>query len=277
MIRPAFAEPGPYRASQLREGDPYELDNGHLVECLPSGVRHATANVVGAAVLDSDPAVAGTVAVDVGIAFNDDKNLRAPDVAVGVTGRAPGWYRSFPPLTVEYADGGQDEVQLAKKIGELLAGGTRIIWVVRLVGPLRVEVHTPDAPVRLVGADEELSAPGILQNPVPVRALVDPDIAHDVALRNRLQAHGYGGLADIREEGREQGLAEGREQGLAEGELTGLLNALLTVLSARALIPGDAEIAEIRRCRDAATLRRWLARATTAAAVADVFAAAQRS
>lgn len=269
MTHPAYVEPGPYRASQLRDGDPYELDNGHLVMCLPAGARHATANVVGAAVLDSDPAVTGTVAMDIGIAFNDDKNLRAPDIAVGVTQRTPGWYHSFPPLAIEYADTGQDELQLAKKIAELLAGGTRFIWVVRLVGPLRVEVHTRDNPVRLVGPDEELTAPGILQNPVPVRALVDPEVAHEVTLRNRLQVHGYRSIAEIR--------AEGREEGRAEGEATGLINALLTVLSARGLIPGDAEIAEIRRCHDVATLRRWLARAATAGAVADVFTPPSRS
>jgi Uma2 family endonuclease len=285
MTRPALAEPGPFRAWQLTESDRYELDNGHLVECQPSGLRHSTANVVGAAVLDSDPAVTGQVAMDLGIAFNDDRSLRAPDIAVGVTGRGSGWYRSFPPLAIEYADTGQDEVQLAKKIAELLAGGTRLVWVVRLIGPLRVEVYAPNDPVRLIGPDEELTAPGILHNPVPVRALVDPEVAREVTLRNRLLAHGYASLSEVRAEGREQGLAEGlvaghaagRVDGHTEGETAGLLSALLTVLSARGLIPGDAEIAELRRCRDAAILRRWLAAAATAAVVADVFAATARS
>lgn len=45
---------------------------------------------------------------------------------------------------------------------------------VRLVGPLRVEVHEPGVPVRLVGADGVLSAPGILARDVPVRALTEP-------------------------------------------------------------------------------------------------------
>ncbi len=42
---------------------------------------------------------------------------------------------------VEYADTGQDEADLATKIQELLAAGTRHIWVVRLTGPRRVEIH----------------------------------------------------------------------------------------------------------------------------------------
>jgi hypothetical protein len=28
---------GPFRAEQLRTGDPYELDNGHPIERLPAG------------------------------------------------------------------------------------------------------------------------------------------------------------------------------------------------------------------------------------------------
>ena len=28
---------GPFYARQIRDGDPYELENGHPIECLPSG------------------------------------------------------------------------------------------------------------------------------------------------------------------------------------------------------------------------------------------------
>lgn len=31
--------PGPFRADQIREGDPYELSNGHAILCLPTGMR----------------------------------------------------------------------------------------------------------------------------------------------------------------------------------------------------------------------------------------------
>ena len=33
---------GPFRARQLREGDPYELSNGHPIACMGSGDRHGT-------------------------------------------------------------------------------------------------------------------------------------------------------------------------------------------------------------------------------------------
>jgi hypothetical protein len=54
---------------------------------------------------------------------------------------------------------GQDEESLQDKIVDLLAAGTRFIWVVRLTGPRRVEVHELDRPMRTVSAGEELRAP----------------------------------------------------------------------------------------------------------------------
>lgn len=34
-----FLAPGPFRADQLRPGDPYELSDGHPVRCMPTGGR----------------------------------------------------------------------------------------------------------------------------------------------------------------------------------------------------------------------------------------------
>jgi flagellar biosynthesis/type III secretory pathway protein FliH len=80
-----------------------------------------------------------------------------------------------------------------------------------------VEVHSPGEPVRSVGPGEELTAPGVLRNPVPVEALYDRATAHEVTLRNLLQRRGYNGLEEVREEGREEGLEAGREEGREEG------------------------------------------------------------
>ena len=71
----------------------------------------------------------------------------------------------MPPLAVEYADRGQDEAELQAKLGELLERGIQYIWVVRLTGPLRVEVYSPGQKMQIVPADGELRAPGVLQNP----------------------------------------------------------------------------------------------------------------
>jgi hypothetical protein len=72
---------GPFRADQIRCGDPYELSDGHTIYVLPAGGRHARTNLVGGQVLATDPHVteAGT---DAGYSF-EPETLRAPDIAVG--------------------------------------------------------------------------------------------------------------------------------------------------------------------------------------------------
>lgn len=266
MPRDHAAAPGPYRDTQIREGDPCELSNGHLIHCMTAGMRHGVAHNAGGRVIGTDPAVTDTAALDVGISFNEGKNLRAPDIIVGADGRTPGWQKTFPPLAVEYADGGQDEPELQQKIRELLTGGTQLVWVVRLVGPLRVEVYSPGKSMRIHDADDELTAPGILHNPVPVRALVDSSAANVAALRNLLTPYGYKSIEEIEAKKR----AEGRAEGLAEGANT-MAAALLDVLAARCLVPDDAQVQQIRSCRDLSTLQRWLTRAAVADSLAAVF------
>jgi len=199
---------GPFRAEHLRPGDPYELDDGHPIECLPSGGRHANASLSGGLALETDPDVEAA-GFDAGFT-PDEHNLRAPDIAVGNVPDEPGWVSGAPPLAVEYADTGQDEQDLQKKIRTLLGAGTRYVWVVRLTGVRRVEVYEPQAPHRLAYPGEQLEAPGILANPVPVEALYDPDAARESALRNLLQRRGYADLDAVREEGKEEGWETGQ-------------------------------------------------------------------
>lgn len=269
---------GPFRAEHLRDGDRYELSNGHPIYCAPAGWQHAGGSVKGGLVLDSDPDVQWTGA-GVGIS-PDSANLRAPDVAVRTTPPTGNqtWLTEAPPLAVEYAGPGQDEGQLKDKIAELLAAGTLLVWVVRLVGPQRVEVHRPDGPMKLFTASDQLEAPGVLRNPVPVRALFERDAAHEVVLRNLLQRRGYASLNEVLDKGREQGLEEGREQGLEEGHEQGLkeglkqgrregqeagreealIEGILALLQDRGL-PIQAEVeARLRASHDLANLRFWL-------------------
>lgn len=220
---------GPFRAEQLRSGDPYELSNGHPIECMPTGRRGGKAAIVGGGVLASDPAVQD-VGGDVGFSPSPE-TLRAPDLSVGEIPDLPGWAEGAPPLAVEYADTGQDEADLQLKIRELFAAGTRYLWVVRLTGPRRVEVHEPDRKMRLAHPGEQLEAPGILANPVPVEALYDREAASQVIFRNLLERQGYASLDEVR--------AEGREQGREQGELQGLRRAILAVLAGRGLAVED--------------------------------------
>lgn len=249
---------GPFRADSVREGDRYELSNGNPVYCAPSGPDHAGPNLTGGSVLETDPGVKWA-GVDAGYTPAASM-LRAPDVAVGTPGVERGWIPGAPPLAVEYAGAGQAEAELQDKIVDLLQAGTKHIWVVRLVGPRRVEVYEPGNDVRVVPEGGELVAPGILKNPVAVRALFDRDAAHEATLRNLLQRRGYESLEAVRAEGE------------AQGEVRGLAEGLLALLAVRGVALDDAARARIEGCKDAAELRRWLGRAATVSAVAELFA-----
>ncbi len=255
MSRPLHTNSGPFYADQIRDGDYYELSDGHAIECMPAGRDHTGPNVSGAEVLDTDPDVEWS-GVDAGYS-PEPGTLRAPDVAVGApVGEGPGWIPGAPPLAVEYAGAGQDEAKLQEKIKDLLAAGTRFIWVVRLLGPRRVEVYEPDEPVRILQAGKELRAPGILRNPVPVEALYDREAAHEVVLRNLLHRRGYENLDSVRREGRAEGTAQ----------------SILTLLESRNVEIDDETRSRILGCQDLEVLRRWLVRAAGADSVERVFA-----
>jgi Uma2 family endonuclease len=248
---------GPFRAEQIREGDPYELSNGHPIQCLPGGREHADRNLTGAALIASDPDVEWA-GIDAGYS-PEPGTLRAPDVAVGASGSETGWIPGAPALAVEYADQGQNEDDLQDKIGDLLRAGTRLIWVVRLTGPRRVEVHTPGAPPRVVGENDTLTAPGILRNPVAVAALYDRDTAKAAVLRNLLQGQGYASLDEVRLEGR------------SEGEIVGQAQSLLAVLEGRGLSVTADERTRILECTELERRRAWLLRAGRVRTAAELF------
>ncbi len=78
-------------------------------------------------------------------------------------------------------------------------------------------------------------------------------------------------------EGEAIGVAKGLAKGLAEGRKTGKVAALLAVLAARGIEVNEEARARIAACEDEPTLDRWIARATTAASVDDVFASPEKS
>lgn len=248
----AYDGPGPWTAGDVRPGSRYELDDGHPIYCAPTGGDGARSTLAGAEVLDTDPDVT-EAGVDAGYSTAPGM-LRAPDVAVGNVPDQRGWIQGVPPLALEYAGTGQNEEQLQRKIEDLLAAGTRLVWVVRLVGPRRVEVYERARAVRTLGPGDELQAPGVLRNPVPVEALYDRDVAHRVTLRNLLQRQGYDSLEALRDESHNEAHAA----------------ALLAVLEARGIPVPEPERARILACRDRARLDEWVRRAAVANALSDV-------
>ena len=243
-----YRHDGRFEADEIRESDSYELSGGHPIRCLPTGGRGSDAAATGAAVLKSDPEVEAA-GVETGYSPSPD-TLRAPDVAVGNVPLEPGWVKGVPPLAVEYADTGQDEADLKVKIKELLDAGTELVWVVRLTGPRRIEVHRHDREMLTVEPGETLEAPGILRNPVPVEALYDWQVGQEVTLRNLLQRHGFDSLEEI--------------------QAKTLRDSILEIFAARDLAVEDKTRATIAACGDPEVLKRWLREAVTAASAADV-------
>lgn len=252
--------PGPFRASDLRSGDRYELSQGHAIYCAPTGGDGSRATTAGAQLLSTDPEVT-EAGIDPGYTSGPG-NLRSPDIAVGNVPDRPGWIAGVPPLAVEYASVGQDEAKLQVKITELLAAGTRWVWVVRLLSPRRVEVYEADQPIRTFGPGEELLAPGVLRNPVLVEALYDRDASNRGTLRNLLQREGYESLEQVREEGHDKGHVEG----LVEGRVRSLLQLLV---KRHGELPREVQ-ERILACRDLGVLDRWFLNAIESKRLIDV-------
>jgi Uma2 family endonuclease len=206
---PSMSAPGrgPFTSDQLKEGGRYELTRGHPVYVSPAGGRHGREHIVGALSIATDPA-ASEVGIDVGYS-PDGETVRAPDLSVGNVPNRPGWVDGAPRLAIEYADRGTDESDLQAKIGELIAAGTEWVWVVRLTGPQRVDVHPSDGDAFTVPTGGMLDAPGALSQPLPVDALFSLDRANEIALRNLLARYGNTIVSEAREEGREAGRVEG--------------------------------------------------------------------
>ena len=246
---------GPFRAKQIHPGDPYELSDGHAIVSEPSGRRHGRRHLLGGAALATDPAVE-EVGVEVGHVL-DEATLRAPDVSVGGVSDETGFAQSAPRLAVEYVELGGDEADLARKVAELLRAGTELVWVVRLAGDRRVEVHRAGETGVIKRTGEVLEAPGILRNAVPVEALYDGSEARALMLRNLLQRAGVPDLDAVR----------------AEGRLDHARDLLRRTLARRGLALDTAQAAAIERCVDLATLDAWLERARTVASVAEALRA----
>jgi hypothetical protein len=264
-----YSVPGPFRPDQVRSGDPYEISNGHPVLCLPTGADGAGPNGRGFMVLDSDP-MAANAGVDPGMKLGA-LTMRAPDVGVGAFAERGGWIEGALPLAVEYAGKGQDEEKLVEKIEDLLSHGTKYVWVVRLIGPRRVEVHEKGCAMRTVLPGNTLSAPGVLQNAVPVEALYDREAAHEVTLANLLQRKGFQSFEDLVERSVEQGIEKGIEQGIDQGATAtiehqfsrrlgrSLSDTERTTLTSRIRTLGSKRLADVVIDNTSEALVAWLA------------------
>ena len=244
---------GPYTADQFHSGDPYEVSRGRKINCAPTGGDGTGPNLRGGFVVDTDPKVT-RAGVDPGFEFGPF-TMRAPDVAVGDFPETPGWIREVPPLAIEYASVGQDEDALREKIEDLKRVGVRHLWVVRLTEPRCVEVYERGELTRTALPGETLTAPDVLQNPVPVEALYDREAAHEVALRNLLQRKGYRDLDAVRDAGQLDTLAHLFERRLKRS----LTEAERVTLRERITALGAERVSDVVIDYDGDPLAAWLA------------------
>ncbi len=141
-----------------------------------------------ALLLASDPAVKWT-----GTAAELTPGPRMLARSTGDAGsEGPGWISQSPPLAVEIADGDHDGGDLEQKIRDLIDLGVRTVWVARLAGPRRVEVHAPGQETRSVSLERNLTAPGILSRPVPALAFFDRKVALAQVLKRQLELRSGG-------------------------------------------------------------------------------------
>ena len=93
-------------------------------------------------------------------------------------------------------------------------------------------------------------------------------------LRNPLNCKGYASLEALQAEeaakGRAEGEARGKAEGLTEGEARGKADSILAILRARGLSVPEPVAAQIRACRNLASLDAWLLRAMTVSSAAEV-------
>ena len=115
-----------------------------------------------------------------------------------------------------------------------------------------------------------LLAPGILRNPVPVDAMFERDVAHEVTLRNLVQRKGYESFEAAIERSREAGFEKGVERATADtfGELRSVLRAIIDERGFGLSVEQDQAISA---CSDAKQLMLWARRAGVASSSAELF------
>lgn len=112
------------------------------------------------------------------VLFRDPDTVRAPDAAFVTRERAERFepkekfFEGPPDLAAEVVSPGDSRREVAEKVADYLAAGTRLVWVID-PGEGTVTVHRPGAPPRVLGPDDPLDGGDLLPGfSVPVRRLV---------------------------------------------------------------------------------------------------------
>ncbi len=161
----------------------YELIEGELVEMSPTGMPHGEVcgNIYLALKLFVRERQLGKVLVgEVGFCTrNDPYTVRAADVAYVSAAKIPevgmpeGFSRIVPDLIVEVVSPNDRGVAIVEKVGEWLAFGVAMVWVV-YPNTRSVHVYTDPRSSRILSADDTLEGGTVLAGfSTPVRAFFE--------------------------------------------------------------------------------------------------------
>jgi Uma2 family endonuclease len=156
-----------------------ELSRGRLVREPRPGNIHGQMVTEIAYLLRSyvEATPVGRVITEAGFLLNRTPlTIRGPDVAFIRNERlqsTKSFFEGAPDLAIEVVSPSNRAGELLQKVGELLSGGTNVVWVVYPQKKIVAE-HTLDGSVRVLGENDLLSAPELLPGfELKVRRLFD--------------------------------------------------------------------------------------------------------
>ena len=261
-----------------------EIVGGVVYQMMGANPPHATQHLQIARIFGDCLAPGYEAAVDM-LTRATKKTDAAPDVSVFpegpdvVTGGRKLEEIAFEVLDTETLD------HVTRKTRRLARRGVRRIFALRVTDHAVFEWQHARREWEELAAESEIRDRCFVV-PIPVRAFVRRVLAHETVARALLatgnpviiaavNAAREQGLRDGRTEGlrdgRTEGLRDGHAEGLRDGELKRARASVLLVLTARGMVPTDAQRERTESCTDLDTLTTWLERAVVAASPDGVF------
>lgn len=159
-----------------------ELVQGVLIEMPPPSLWHGFDALHLGSLLRIHVQMQGLGMVVAGAGFTLHRNpdtVRAPDVAFISARRVPTnrgtlpYLEGAPDLAIEIVSPGNSRTEIAEKVADYLAAGSRLVWVLN-ARRREVAVHRPGQPPQVIGEDGTLSGEDVVPEfSVLVRTLLD--------------------------------------------------------------------------------------------------------
>jgi hypothetical protein len=176
-----------------------------------------------------------------------------------------------------------DNEQVVRWASQPIQLGGRSVFQVEVLGPERVpRVETAELALRLpelavlssLAHGNKPAGTEVLVPTLEALLTLDPErqrFYYDVVLRSLNEATRRALEEELMQTGKYEYQSEFAKTYLAQGRAEGRAEALLVVLAARGMATDPATRERILGCTDATLLERWIARATTASSLSEVF------